>query len=252
LIVDSIKIIQFNLLKSQLSLVHAFSTRTGGCSNFPYQSLNLGLTCGDNPEDVQKNRNLYFNYLDIPQKRLVFPVQIHSDHIQIVDSPGIVDDCDALITQTSNLFLTIQTADCFPVFIFDPQTITIAIIHSGWKGAAANITGKTIQKIKNIFHADPQKILATIGPGVQMKNFQVDEPVYSQFEPKYFTPDGPGHYRMDLQMAIFDQLLAAGLNKQNVECNPDCTYEKEELYYSYRRDGQNSGRMMGVIGIRTE
>jgi hypothetical protein len=250
--VDSLKIIQFDNLKSHSYLAHAFSTRIGGFSHHPYQSMNLGLTCGDDPQIVQNNRDKYFNYLDIPQDLLVFPVQIHSDNIQIVNTPGIVNDCDALITQTTDLFLTIQTADCFPVFVFDPLTMTIAIIHSGWKSSAVNIAGKTIQKMKTEFGVDPSEVIAGIGPGVQTQNFQVDEPVYKQFKSKYFTPDGPGHYKMDLQQVIFDQLIATGLSKYNIERNSDCTYEKHELYYSYRRDGQNSGRMMGVIGLRSK
>lgn len=249
---DSIKVIQFNILKSYLSLVHAFSTRIGGFSNSPYQSMNLGLTCGDDPRIVQKNRDKYFNYLDVPQDQLVFPVQIHSDNIQIVETPGIVNNCDALITQTTDLFLTIQTADCFPLFVFDPQTRTIAIIHSGWKGTAVNIAGKTIQKMKTEFGIDPSNIFVAIGPGVQTQNFQVDEPVYKQFESKYFISDGPGHYKMDLQQVIFDQLIETGLSEQKIERYTECTYEKHELYYSYRRDGQNSGRMMGIIGIRSK
>jgi len=233
-------------------VIHAFSTRPGGFSKVPYQGLNLGLTCGDDPQLVQKNRNLYFNYLAIPQDRLVFPVQIHSDNIQIVDSPGVIEYCDALITQTPNLYLTIQTADCFPIFVFDPVTQTAAIIHSGWKGAAQNIAGKTIRKMKTGLNVDPNNLLAAIGPGIQMKNFQVDASVYNQFDSKYFKPDGPGHYKMDLQLAIFDQLISAGLNTQQIERNTDCTYEKSDLYYSYRRDGHYSGRMMGIIGIRSE
>ena len=252
MIVESLKIIQFNIFKPYLSLVHAFSTRIGGYSNHPYQSLNLGLTCGDDPQIVQKNREIYFNSLDISQDRLVFPVQIHSSNIQIVDSPGIVNNCDALITQTPKVFLTIQTADCFPIFIFDPMTQTVAIVHSGWKGTAQNIAGKTIRAMKTGLKINPNNLLAAIGPGVQLNNFQVDEPVYNQFDPKYFVPDGPGHHKMDLQLAIYDQLIAAGLNEYKIERHIDCTYEKEELYFSYRRDGQYSGRMMGVIGIRTE
>ncbi len=249
---DSLNVIQFDILKSFTSLLHAFSTRQGGFSKAPYQSLNLGLTCGDYPQAVQKNREIFLNYLSIPRDRLVFPVQIHSDNIQIINTPGIVKNCDALITQTPNLYITIQTADCFPIFIFDPITLTVAIIHSGWKGAAANIAGKTIRKMKDSLNINPDNLLAAVGPGVQMKNFQVDDPVYSQFESKYFLSDGPGHYKMDLQQAIFDQLIDAGLSAQQIERNTDCTYEKSDLYYSYRRDSQNSGRMMGVIGLQSK
>jgi len=250
--VDPINVIQFNILQPYKSLVHAFSTRQGGVSKVPYKSLNLGLTCSDDPQAVQKNRKIYFNYLSISQDRLIFPVQIHSSNVEIVNSPGIVKNSDALITRTPNLFLTIETADCFPIFLYDPFTHTVALIHSGWKGTAANIVCKTIQKMKDDLNVDPGNLLATIGPGVQKNNFQVDGPVFNQFDSKYFTDDGPGHYKMDLQQVIVDQLLDAGLKKDHIERNNDCTYEKNALFYSYRRDGQNSGRMMGIIGFRSK
>lgn len=249
---NALNVIQFGIFKRYTSLIHAFSNRQGGYSIAPYQTLNLGFTCGDDPQVVKKNREIYFNFLSIPQDRLVFPVQIHSDNIQIVDVPGIVNNCDALITQTPNLFLSIQTADCFCIFIFDIITQTIGLIHSGWRGAAVNIVGKTIEKMEDDFNIDPRSLLVAIGPGIQMENFQVDNSVYLQFNSKYFVSDGPGHYKMDLQQAIYDQLIAAGLREEQIERNQDCTYEKDELYYSYRRDGQYSGRMMGVIGLRSE
>ncbi len=247
-----LNVIQFRIFKPYTSLIHAFSTRQGGHSVAPYQTLNLGFTCGDDPQNVQKNREIFFNFLSISQDRLVCPVQIHSDGIQIVDSPGIVNNCDALITRTQNLYLTVQTADCYPIFVFDPLTKTIAIIHSGWKGAAVNIAGKTIQKLKDDFYVDPGNLLAAIGPGVQMENFQVDNSVYRQFNSKYFISDGPGHYKMNLQQTIYDQLVTAGIREEQIERNQDCTYGKEKLYYSYRRDGRDSGRMMGVIGLHSK
>lgn len=250
MIVKSLNVIQFEIFKSYSSLVHGFSTRLSGYSKKPYSGLNLGLTSGDDTQTVYNNRQLYFNYLSIPQDKLVFPVQIHSSNIQVVDSPGIVDNCDALITNVSNLFLTIQTADCFPVFIYDPTSQTAAIIHYGWKGTAVNLSDKTVLKMKKTFKCNSANLIAAIGPGVQINNFQVDDAVYKHFNHKYFIADGPNHYKMDLQQAIFDQLLDAGLNKDHIERNTDCTYEKYNLYYSYRRDGEKSGRMMGVIGIR--
>jgi YfiH family protein len=250
MIVDSLKVIQFDIFKPYQSLIHAFSTRLGGYSKKPYDSLNLGLTTGDNPHSVQKNRKIFFNHLCIPQEKLVFPVQTHSSNSQIVNSPGIINNCDALITNTPNLFLTIQTADCFPVFVYNPVTQTAAIIHSGWKGAAANICGKTILKMKEIFNIKPTNLIVAMGPGVQMRNFQVDDPVYIHFDKKYFIADGLNHYKMNLQQAIFDQLQDSGISEKNIECCTDCTFDKSDLYYSYRRDKEKSGRMMGVIGIK--
>ena len=246
----AVNIVQFDIFKPFHELIHAFSTRKGGFSKPPYKSLNLGLASGDNSQIVQKNRDLFFNYLSVPKDQLVFPIQIHSKNIKVVNSPGVVDKCDALISGSLNLYLTIQTADCFPVYIFDPVTKTVGIIHSGWRGAASNITGNTIRKMVEHFDIDTPNLIAAIGPGVQTQNFQVDNLVYNLFKAKYFRTDGPEHYKMDLQQVIYDQLIDAGLNSQNIERNSDCTFENSDQYYSYRRDGKNSGRMMGVIGLK--
>ncbi|MEJ2054272.1 MAG: polyphenol oxidase family protein [Calditrichaceae bacterium] len=208
---EPIHVIQFGILKSCSSLVHAFSTRKGGFSQNSFKSLNLGLTTGDNPYIVQKNRNTFFKYLHIDPANIVYPGQIHSNNIHLAEEPGIAANCDALITGKPNLFLSIQTADCFPVFLYEPVKQVIAIIHSGWKGTAADIAGRTVQKMTDEFYIHPENLLAGIGPGVQKQNFQVDDPVFNQFDPRYFSVDGPGHYKMDLQQAIVDQLVHRGV-----------------------------------------
>ncbi len=239
----------FSLFQNQPRLVQAFSTRKGGVSFPPYGALNLGLHTGDKRENVYKNRALYFEALHIPQDKLVFPEQVHSDCVKVVDKPGKVSRCDALIARNSNLFLTIQTADCFPVFLYDPQARVVGIIHSGWRGTARNIVGKTIALMESECNVNPERIIAAIGPGVQQSCYQVDDQTASHFNERDLVPDGIGHFKLDVQGAIVRQLQNAGVADERMERDTTCTHCETDLYYSYRRDGHQSGRMMGVIGM---
>jgi YfiH family protein len=197
------------------------------------------------------NRSIFFQQLHISEKQAVFPEQVHSDDVEVVYTPGIVKKCDALITNTKNLFLTIQTADCFPIFLFEPLQQTAAVIHSGWRGTAKNIAGKTVEIMIKEFHCSPEKIYAGIGPGVLQECYQVDRAAADFFGKDSLKPDGPDHFKLDIQGVIIKQLLEAGISRNNLEIENTCTYCAEDLFYSHRRDVEQSGRMMGVIGIRS-
>jgi len=246
---DQIKLTKFKIFEPFPSLIHAFSTRLGGYSVGPYQSLNIGLNSGDDQKTVLKNRQLLFNSLSIKPNRLVYPQQIHSANINIVNFPGTIENCDAILSKSPDLFLTIQTADCFPVFIFDPKIIAIGLVHSGWKGTSENIVGKTIKMMKEKFGSNSENILAAIGPGVQQRNYQVDQTVAGKFNNNYLTADGSGHYKLDIQKAIIDQLIERGVLLNHIDYSDACSYEASDLFYSYRRDGKSSGRMMGILGL---
>ncbi|NOX88173.1 MAG: peptidoglycan editing factor PgeF [Calditrichaeota bacterium] len=241
---------RFDIFKPFPRIIHGFSTRKGGVSNPPFDQCNLGLRTGDLPSAVEQNRRLFFTELGVPQQQIVFPEQVHSDRIKIVDAPGIVPQCDALITARPGLFLSVQTADCFPVFIYDDQNEAAAIVHSGWRGSAKNIVGKTVSLLKTRFHSSPENLFVAVGPGVQKQCYQIDPETARYFPESFLSPDGADHFKLNLQGVILRQLADEGIPEANIEYDSDCTHCNAELYYSYRRDGNKSGRMMGVIGIR--
>ncbi|MCD6374514.1 MAG: peptidoglycan editing factor PgeF [Caldisericaceae bacterium] len=240
---------KFQLFNEFRELLHGFSTRQGGFSKAPFDELNLGLSTPDDPQVVKRNRQLFFKELKLPNNYLVFPQQTHSANVQIVNKPGIVSNCDALITNQKNLFLTVQTADCFPVFIFDPLKKVVALVHSGWRGTAQNIVGRTIKKMEKNFGCKAVDLLVAIGPGVQQTCYQVDEKTANYFQQRFLQPDGPGHFKLDVQSKIIAQLKECRVPESQIEWDSQCTHCAKEAYYSYRRDGLNSGRMMGIIGI---
>ncbi|MGD9488280.1 MAG: peptidoglycan editing factor PgeF [Calditrichaceae bacterium] len=243
---------RFNIFKQYPSLVHGFSTRKGGESKAPFDQLNLGLNTPDNRATVQKNRLLFFNALGVSENSLAFPEQVHSSNIQIARKPGVLKKTDALITNIENLFLTVQTADCFPVFVFDPVNRAVGLVHSGWRGTAQNITGKTIDLMKAEYNSRPEDLLIAIGPGVQQDCYQVDDDTAGNFSSEFLIPDGPGHHKLDVQKTIISQITRKGVLSKNLEINTSCTHCALDRYFSYRRDKEKSGRMMGVIGLKNQ
>ena len=231
------------------NIVHAFSTRKGGYSTGSFESLNLGLSTKDLNSNVEKNRMAFFHHLNLKSYNLAIPKQVHSDRVQAVYKAGIYLDTDALITNIPGVALTIQTADCFPVFIYEPAQHACALVHSGWRGTAKNIVGLTINNLCEEFKCNPDKMLVAIGAGIQQHNYQVDLKTAQHFESQYLTPDGKDHFKLNIQANIINQLENAGVKHDNIEEDKRCTYDHIDLFYSYRRDGINSGRMMGIIRL---
>lgn len=244
----SVKLIYSDLLKKFPELVFGFSTKTGGVSPDPY-CLNLSVSAGDDPENVKRNREIFFNLLGIKESDVTFQKQIHSVEINYSDRPQNFDGCDAIFTDKKNNFLAVSVADCIPVFLYEPVKKVIAGVHAGWKGTQGKILSLTIEVLIKKFNIDVTKLIAFIGPGISQDNYEVGEEVGVLFEEdvKYFKN---GKYYLDLKKDNYKQLLAAGVKKENIELSQLCTFKEKNLLHSYRRDGNKSGRMFGVIGIR--
>jgi YfiH family protein len=262
-------------------LIHGFSTSQGGVSILNSSKvLNLGFTEWDARKNVQKNRKLFQSALAADQLTLVSLKQFHSDVVcGFSSAPHEPRSADASISNTPNLLLGIQTADCVPILLLDPKKRAVAAVHAGWRGTLQRIVEKTIGRMKMEFKTDPGDLLAAIGPAIGGCCYEVGTEVaaafHSQFAnaPEWFdelrTGDEPnplqwlnqfppGHQpppknvRLDLRKANRAQLLAAGLHPQNIFVSDLCTACRPDLLFSYRKQGSESGRMMSVIGIRAQ
>jgi YfiH family protein len=262
-------------------LIHGFSTSQGGASTLNGSKvLNLGFTEWDPRENVQKNRKLFQSALNANELTLVSLKQFHSDVVcGFSSAPHGPCSADASISNTPNLLLGIQTADCVPILLLDPKKRAVAAVHAGWRGTLQRIVEKTIGRMKMEFRTAPSDLLAAIGPAIGGCCYEVGTEVaaafHSQFSnaPEWFdelrTGDEPnplqwlnqfppGHQpppknvRLDLRKANRAQLLAAGLSPQNIFVSDLCTACRPDLLFSYRKQGSESGRMMSVIGIRAE
>jgi len=242
-----LKIIRSNLFSNYPELTFGFSTKTGGVSPEPY-CLNLGLNTGDEHENVLRNRKLFFDAIDISENDVSLQKQVHSTVVKYSPSPQHLGECDAMFTDKHNNFLAVSVADCVPVFLYDPLKKIVAGIHSGWKGSAGKILTLTINELHERFDVEPSHLIAYIGPCISAKNYEVGEEVADMFEDDFVILTGEKFY-LDLKKQNYSQLIQCGLHSDNIEVCDHCTYDEADLFHSYRRDREKSGRMFGVIGV---
>jgi hypothetical protein len=210
--------------------------------------MNLSFRVGDAEEDVRRNRELFFAALGLDLHRAAIPGQVHGSAILHVREPGGYPETDGLITTERNLPLCVSVADCVPVLLCDPAVPAVAAIHAGWRGSADRIAAKGVKMLMAECGAVPERIEAFIGPSASVCCYRVGEDVASRFPPSCIRRDGDG-VLVDLKRANLEQLLESGLRRELIEVSPLCTISEEALLHSYRRDGEQSGRMMAIIGI---
>jgi len=261
-------------------LVHGFSTRPGGVSQLDGQPvLNLGFMEWDSRENVAENRRLLQTALGAEDFALAPLKQIHSDAIRLFTAaPALACQGDASVTNRSGLLLAVQTADCVPILLVDPKKRAVAAIHAGWKGTLARIAEKAVGRLRLEFGSKPADLLAALGPSIGPCCYEVGAEFVTKFtaqfadaseyfdEPRtgdepnplqWLSMAPPGHQppprnvHLDLSKANRAQLLAAGVRPQNIFPSGLCTACRTDLFFSYRREGLFSGRLLSVVGIRT-
>jgi len=274
-------------------LVHGFSTRVGGFSlAYGGDALNLGFTTDDSKAAVERNRAAFLQELKAPNNRrkggagpqllpLVTLRQVHSDVIHFTDGPAKSQlTGDGLITATPGLLLGIQTADCLPIVLVDPQHRAVGVFHAGWRGTLKRIVEKGVGEMRRRFGSRARDLKAAIGPGIQGCCYQVGMEVREQFESQFpyatklfreaeerdpvrekypmlfLTARPPGHgilpkkIFLDLVEANRQQLLSVGMPAKSIEASPLCTNCRTDLLFSYRGEKGQTGRMMAVVGVR--
>ena len=247
---EEIPLFRSGLFAKFPELCFAMSGRNGGVSPAPL-GMNLSFNVGDDPENVKRNRALFFGAAGVLPERVVYSGQIHSDIVEEARGPGKLESCDALTTNQRNLYLAISVADCIPIFIFDPVVKCVAAVHSGWKGTEKGIVAKSVRELSARYGSKAGDLYAVIGPGASVCCYEVGEEVAKRFPDEIVDRSGPGNPRLDLKRRNSDLLIESGLNASNIETSADCTIVLKDRYHSFRRDGNISGRMLGVIGLKS-
>ncbi|HEV1996300.1 MAG TPA: peptidoglycan editing factor PgeF [Candidatus Acidoferrum sp.] len=277
--VRGVQILQLPTLTKIPWLVHGFSTRPGGVSLMDKEKvLNLGFTEWDTKENVLENCLRFQSALGASNLKLISLKQIHSDVIHLFDAaPAQPCQGDASSTNRPGLLLGVQTADCVPILLVDPQKRAIAAVHAGWRGTLQRIVVKAIGQMQMQFKSKPADLLAAIGPAIGGCCYEVGTEVAIQFQSQFadahewfdefrtgdepnpiqwlnMMPPGhqppPKNVLLDLRKANRAQLLGAGLRAPNVFVSDLCTACRRDLLFSYRKEGALSGRLMSVIGIQ--
>ena len=246
----------FTSLKKYNTLLHAVTTKS---SLYPY-SFSLALHTGEDEKNIIQNRKV-ISELFSQKKALHFIVakQTHSNHIKVIteqmtkgwtSQEDAIEDCDALITQEKDIVLSILTADCVPIVLYDPEKKVIAAVHAGWKGTQSQILAKTVQKMQELFDCNPQKIVAGVAPSIGRCCYEVGEDVAKHFFdlPEGYTKIG-NKYMLDLPYINKYQLLQNGLREENIEMSGVCTACEVDRFFSYRKEQGCSGRFMSMIGM---
>ncbi len=225
-------------------LRHAFSTRRGGVSRPPFGTLNLGLNTEDDPVSVRENWVQLSRAAGLDRDRMAFTRQVHGEAIAAAEAPGVFPDTDALVTDTAELALAVQVADCVPVFLYDPSRKAVGLAHAGWKGSALDIAGKTAAALVERFGSKPADLSACIGPSIGPCCFEVGPEVAERFPSRYLE-----HGRLDLWAVNRDSLIAAGMDPNAIHISRLCTVCHRDWFFSHRGDGGKTGRMAAVIGL---
>jgi polyphenol oxidase len=171
--------------------------------------------------------------------------QIHSNRVLTATSPGFQGEGDAAITVQPDLPISVRTADCYPILLADTRNHAVAAIHAGWRGTAAHIVVKTLEKMNDEFGTQPVDIVAAIGPGIGACCYEVGEEVAREFGFDVRT-------HLDLLKENRKQLEASGVPPEKIEALGVCTFCDAERFFSYRRDQKDAGRMTSYIAIKTE
>ncbi len=246
--------------------VNTFTTRSGGVSRSPFDSLNVSYNVDDKDSCVIENRKIILDILGIDYRCVVSAQQVHKDKITVVRkedkgkgafkySNGIAES-DALITNVSGIPLLMCYADCVPIFILDPIKKAIALIHSGRRGTELELTLKTLFKMKKIFETNPRSCLAAIFPSIgpccyKIKNQDEVNNCSSKNKlsnnSKIIYKQNKDEWYLDLKKANYLQLIKGGVEEKNIFVNEICTADHPEFFFSYRRDMGNTGRMAAIF-----
>ncbi len=245
---NKIKIIAPKIFSKHKNIICGISTK---CFQDKSQfGFNISFSCGDNKKLVEENRKTFFNKLGIKENQIAFTKQTHRNNIAITYKSKTYNNCDALITNKKNLFLSITVADCLPIFIYDMENKIVATIHSGWRGCVNGILKKTIETMQEEFNSNTKNFLCYLGPNADKCCYEVEPDVAKNFDKKFLTQKTQTKFSLDIKNFSKYILLKYGIAKNNIEISDYCTICEKKLLHSFRRDKNFSGRMMGIIGMK--
>lgn len=215
---------------------------------FTTDSLVAGFTNIFFPYSSPSDRTEFTKILKLKSEYIVKPKQIHSNIIVSINQPGEILNVDGVITNHTDLILSIQVADCMPIFLHDKNNDIIGLVHAGWRGVSKGIINKTIEKL-NELNSDLNNVKILLGPSIRQCCFEIGPEVATLFEEKYLRNGDDGRSYMDLQNYVIDTFDYLGVKRKNIFDTNTCTCCSND-YHSFRRDGEKAGRMIAMIGYK--
>ena len=245
--------------------VVAFSTtRHGGCGSDAYGTFNCTPYTGDSRAVVLANQDQLCKLIGISARKLIIPYQTHSCNVLHIDEAfmqlsadarhALLQEQDALITSQPGVCLCVSTADCVPLLLYDAVRHVVAAVHAGWRGTVGKIAVQALHAMAQAYGTQGADVHAIIGPCISLEAFEVGIEVYdafaaADFDMEQITQWHPekGKFHINLPKANRLQLLAAGLSPESIHDSAICTYTHYHDYFSARRLGIKSGRILNGI-----
>lgn len=239
------------------NLTIGYTKREGGHSPYPEKALNMALYIGDEDKNVHRNQNIIANATGFKREQWISPIQTHGNTVLEVGNPHSgtnieelgqsLNDVDALYTYDDNVLLTMNYADCIPVYVYSTTSDFIGLAHAGWRGTSGNITRGLIDS----YTGDVQDLRVLIGPGINMEAYEVDAKVIKTLENSGLTSEcfkeTATGFLLNLKMINKNQALEAGIHGDNIFVTELGT-EDTSQFFSFRVEGGTTGRAMAFIG----
>lgn len=245
-------------LLSAERVLHFFTTRVGGVSSPPFDTLNLGFSSQDDPAKVIANRKRVEKRFGLELRSLA--IQVHGGEVLVLKSKNALPDldhipeADAILSNIPGQAIPIFFADCVPIFVWDPVRNTGGVIHAGWRSTVKDIGPRSVETLESEFGSRSENLLVALGPSIGPCCFEVGSDVARMFEEKFgnevVSLKGDRNF-VDLWEANRRALELKGVNALHMELARECTSCIRDRYFSYRRDKGKTGRMAGVIVIQS-
>jgi len=234
---------------------HATSTRQGGGSSGIYESLNLGLMSGEDLAVVEENRQIFSHMLGIPiVQNLSMTHGIRVAHVRTPEDMERPHDADACISNHPQVSLSLTTADCVPILYHDPKAGAVGLAHAGWRGTVNGIAARVVEEMAEKFASRPENLRVALGPAISPCCFEVGPEVAEAFHAQYgeqaWIEKRAPKWHIDLHQANRIWLEKAGVSSANIRSCPLCTCCRADLFYSWRREGGKTGRLLSAIALK--
>ena len=230
-----------------------------------YASFNLSPFSGDDMSAVFDNQSKLAEWLGVDAEKIILPFQTHGTEVKEItdrffeladeEKRDYLNGVDAIFTRIPKVCIGVSTADCVPILFYDPTKQIVAAAHAGWRGTCGRIAEKTINALAETYSCHPSDILVTIGPSISAKVYEVGQEVVDNFENAGFDNSEIMEIRntsiyLDLWKANEQSLLKAGVAAENIEVAGICTFTEHERFFSARRLGIKSGRLLSGIMLK--
>jgi YfiH family protein len=249
-----IRLYQSDLIDSSI-FWHGFPERTGGVSTGERLSLNLGHRWGDDPANIQRNRELVAENAGFAFDDLLVTKHVHGTRVWTVgEELPEPPEFDGLVSAQKGKVLGAFAADCIPLVFADAEAKVCGAAHAGWRGTVGKVAVNVVEGMVRA-GASKERIRVVLGPSIGPCCFEVGPELVEEFTAAFpgvegLVVPGPVKDHIDLRVATRVQLEAAGILPAHIDDTPPCTKCHGDRFFSYRRDGQAGGVHMGYIGIK--